>query len=221
MSITRQLLAVLAGTVFAAISSVASAQEWREGEHYDVITPPVRLAPSAEVVIHEFFWYGCGHCYTFESMIGPWKAQLPEGIKLEYSPAIWNPTMELHAKAYYIAKTLDVEDPVHGKIFEAMHLKRSRLGNEEAVKTIFVANGVAPEDYDKASKAFGISSQVRQADARARAARITGTPSMMVAGKYLITTRQAGGQANMLKIAQYLAEQELAAQQAAGSDTGL
>ncbi len=53
-----------------------------------------------------------------------------------------------------------------------------------------------------------MGSQVRQAVARAKGARISGTPEMMVAGKYRITTRKAGSQANMLKIADYLIEKE-------------
>jgi thiol:disulfide interchange protein DsbA len=52
---------------------------------------------------------------------------------------------------------------------------------------------------------------VRQANAKARAAKVTGTPSMMVNGKYFLSSRKAGSQANMLKIADYLLEQERAA----------
>jgi thiol:disulfide interchange protein DsbA len=51
---------------------------------------------------------------------------------------------------------------------------------------------------------------VRQAAARTEGARINGTPSLMVNGKYRIDTRQAGSQGNMLKIASFLADKELA-----------
>ena len=57
---------------------------------------------------------------------------------------------------------------------------------------------------------FGIDSMVRQAAARTEGARVQGTPSLMVNGKYRIDTRQAGSQANMLKIAAFLADKELA-----------
>ena len=50
----------------------------------------------------------------------------------------------------------------------------------------------------------------RQAAARTEGARVQGTPSLMVNGKYRIDTRQAGSQANMLKIAAFLADKELA-----------
>ena len=73
----------------------------------------------------------------------------------------------------------------------------------------------AVEDFSKAFNSFGVTSQVRQAESRARSARITGTPEMVVAGKYRISTRKAGSQAAMLKIAEFLIEKERAA--AAGS----
>jgi thiol:disulfide interchange protein DsbA len=52
---------------------------------------------------------------------------------------------------------------------------------------------------------------VRQANSIARAAKITGTPALMVSGKYMISPRKAGSTANMLKIADYLIEKERAA----------
>ena len=30
-----------------------------------------------KIEVAEFFWYGCGHCYTFEPVIGQWKKTLP------------------------------------------------------------------------------------------------------------------------------------------------
>ena len=78
--------------------------------------------------------------------------------------------------------------------------------------TLRTLNGQkALEDFSKAIGSFGVSSQARQATARAKAAKITGTPEMMVNGKYRISTRKAGSQANMLKIASYLIDKERSA----------
>jgi hemerythrin-like domain-containing protein len=83
--------------------------------------------------------------------------------------------------------------------------------DKEELARLFEANGVATEDFTKAFNSFGVNSQVRQASARARAAKLTGTPAMMVDGKYFISTRKAGSQANMLKLADYLVVKERAA----------
>jgi len=92
-----------------------------------------------------------------------------------------------------------------------MNVDGKRLTSEAEIQELFVANGVEAEAFAKAFKSFGVSSQVNQASARARAAQITGTPAIMVNGKYHVSTRKAGSQADMLKIADYLIAKEQAA----------
>ena len=195
------------------LAPLANAQdsEWEVGKDYDVISPAIRTADPDKIEVVEFFWYGCGHCYTFEPLVSRWKQDLGEDVVFKGSPAIWNQPMELHAKMYFTAEVLGVKDTLHGVLFQAMNVDGKRLGSESAIRELFVANGVAAEDFDKAFNSFGVNSQVRQANARARAAKITGTPEMMVNGKYRISTRKAGSQENMLKIADFLIQQERAA----------
>ncbi|MBN7797093.1 thiol:disulfide interchange protein DsbA/DsbL [Parahaliea mediterranea] len=202
---------ILALSLLALAPVAAWAEDWQEGKHYDLITPPLRTVDGDKVEVTEFFWYGCGHCYNFEPMVTQWKKSLADDVAFVGSPAVWNKPMELHAKAYYTAEVLGVLDTMHTVLFQAMNVDRKRLQSDKEIKALFTANGVAAEDFDKAYSSFGVGSQVRQANSRARAAKITGTPEMMVNGKYRISTRKAGSQANMLKIAEYLIAQERAA----------
>lgn len=188
-----------------------TTQDYVEGTHYDLITPAVRTAEADKIEVAEFFWYGCGHCYTFEPMIVQWKKTLADDVDFRGSPAMWNAQMELHARAYYAAEALGVLDAMNPVLFQAMNVDRKRLSSQAEIAELFAANGVAEADFDKAFNSFGVSSQVRQASARARAAKITGTPALMVNGKYHVSTRKAGSQANMLKIAEYLIAKERAA----------
>ena len=194
----------------------APAEEWVEGEHYDVITPAL-CGKSDKIEVTEFFWYGCTHCYSFEPQIAQWKKSLDDDVVVVGSPAMWNALMEVHAKAFYAAQVLGVLDKVHMPLFQAINVDRRRLDSEDELAALFVANGVAREDFQRAFNSFGVGSQVRQANSRARSARITGTPEMMVAGKYRISTRKAGSQANMLKLATFLIEKERAARALATS----
>lgn len=199
--------AVLAFTV----SSASLAQDsWTAGEHYDVISPAIRTSESNKVEVHEFFWYGCGHCYNFEPMVVQWKKTLPQDVVVKGSPAIWNKPMELHAQAFFTAEVLGVLDDVHLPLFQALNVDGKQLQSEKEIGTLFEKHGVDREEFSKAFNSFGVGSMTRQANARARAAKITGTPEMMVNGKYRITSRKAGSQANMLKIANFLIEKERA-----------
>lgn len=213
-----RICAALTTALILQFSAFAvTAQEWVEGEHYDVISPAVR-GTTDKIEVTEFFWYGCGHCYNFEPQLAQWKKSLADDVVLKGSPAMWNGVMQIHAKAFYTAEVLGVLETVHMPLFQAINVDRRPLTSESQLADLFAANGVSREDFTKAFNSFGVGSQVSQADARARAAKIAGTPELMVAGKYRISTRKAGGQAQMLKLADYLIEKERTAQLAqAGS----
>lgn len=199
----------------AALPGQARAADYVEGEHYDVITPAIASRHPDKIEVTEFFSYSCGHCYNFEPLVSKWKETLGDDVVVVPSPVIWNKPMELLAKAYYAAEVLDVTELMHLALFQAIHVDRQRLTSAGDIAEVFEDAGVAEDDFLKAFNSFGVSSMARQADARARAARITGTPEVMVAGKYRITTRKAGSQAGMLEIAEFLIEKERAAKAAA------
>lgn len=208
----KRVLFTLSLMVFAPLLACAQdSGSYEAGKHYDVISPAIRTATPDKIEVAEFFWYGCGHCYTFEPMVGQWKKTLAEDVSFRGVPAIWGGAMELHAKAYFAAQALGVSETMDSVIFQAMNVDRKPLRNEDEITQLFVDNGVAEEDFLKAYNSFGVASQVRQASSTARSAKITGTPSLMVNGKYLITARKAGSNANMLKVADFLVEKERAA----------
>ncbi|MHA7817605.1 MAG: thiol:disulfide interchange protein DsbA/DsbL [Pseudohaliea sp.] len=217
LTLKHTLAAFLAAALVlaTALAAGARAEEYVEGEHYDVITPAVASRHPDKIEVTEFFSYSCGHCYNFEPLVSKWKETLGEDVVVVPSPVIWNKPMELLAKAYYAAEVLDVTELMHLALFQAIHVDRQRLTSAGDIAEVFEDAGVAEAGFLKAFNSFGVSSLARQADARARAARITGTPEVMVAGKYRITTRKAGSQAGMLEIAEFLIDKERAAKAAA------
>ncbi len=209
-----RLFLLLASLLLVPVSSIAQAVDsYVEGTHYQVVTPVQRTRDPSKIEVLEFFWYGCGHCYNFEPVIKQWKKSIAEDVDFTPSPAMWNGAMEIHAQAYYTAQAMGVLEVMHDALFAAINVDRKRLTSEDDLAQLFAANGVDAEAFRKVFQSFGVSSQVRQASSRARGARITGTPEVMVAGKYRIDTRMAGGQAEMLKIVDFLVEKERASQQ--------
>lgn len=212
----KQLLLTLSLLVFgvACVAGEDAAKTFVAGTHYDVITPPVRAVDSDTIEVTEFFWYGCSHCYAFEPILEQWKKVQPDDVSFRGIPAIWAEKMELHARAYYAAEALGVLDTMNPIIFQAMNVDRKPLASQEEIAALFTANGVSEEDFNKAFSSFGVSSQVSQGTAIAKAAKITGTPALMVNGKYHVSGRKAGGQAEMLEVVDFLVEKERAAKAA-------
>lgn len=188
-----------------------TATTYEAGTHYELISPPVRSVDADKIEVAEFFWYGCIHCYNFELLLEPWAENLPADVSYRGIPAVWAEPMALHAKAYYAAQALGVLDTMHPVIFQAMNVDGKKLLSQADIAALFTANGVSEEDFNKAFDSFGVNSQVSQAIATAKAAKLKGTPAMMVNGKYYISQQTAGSQANMLKVADFLIEKERAA----------
>ena len=207
----KRLILSLSVLMLAPLLALAEGDTYVEGQNYDLITPPVRTANPNKIEVVEFFWYGCHHCYNFEPVVGSWKKTLADDVEFHGSPAMWNQPMELHARAFYAAEALGVLDKMSPVLFQAMNVDGNRLASEESIQELFTANGVAAEAFSKAFNSFGVTSQVKQATARAQAAKITGTPALMVNGKYHISASKAGGQAEMLKVADFLIAKERAA----------
>jgi thiol:disulfide interchange protein DsbA len=200
----------LASAVASNVKPQAPAidDNYKEGEHYDLVVPPFRTANPDKIEVREFFWYGCGHCYSFEPLLTAWKKNLANYVDFQPSPAIWNGTMKFHAQVFFAIEALGLGDTMHKAIFQAMHVDRNPLSTEAQVVRFFESQGVSENDFNKAFKSFGVGSQVTKAEAVMRQAAISGTPELVVNGKYRISTRKAGSQANMLKIADALVERE-------------
>jgi thiol:disulfide interchange protein DsbA len=212
----KRLMLTLVAVICAPLACTAeeAGKAYIEGVDYDLITPAIHTASPGKIEVVEFFWYGCSHCYHFEPLVQPWKMGLPGDVEFRGSPAIWSKPMELHARTFYAAKALGVLDTMHPVLFRAMNEDHKKLASQKEIAELFAANGVEPAAFNEAFDSFGVGSQVRQANATARAAKITGTPSLMVNGKYLISAGKAGGQAGMLEVADYLIDKERAAAKA-------
>ena len=202
MRIITILLALAAG-VFAQAEESAK-KIFKEGEHYVRLPTPVRTADPQKIEVTEVFWYGCGHCYTFEPQLKSWRRTLPDDVLFVESPAMWRGNMETHARIFYTAKTLGMLDTMHSAVFDAMHIDKMKLDRPEQIRALFEKHGVSADDFDKVFNSFSVTSSVNQAKARARSYGITGTPEIVVDGTYRISGRMAGSQANMLAVAEHL-----------------
>ncbi len=202
--------AILTALVLMMTSVFATAQEPVAGKNYVVLDQPVRTRDSSKVEVVEMFWYGCGHCYNFEPLIKQWKKRKPDYVDFQQSPAMWNATMKTHAAMFFTAEVLGVMDKLHDPIFTSMNVERKRLANAGEIEDLFADYGVDREEFRKTFKSFSVNSMVKQADARARSYKISGTPEIVVNGKYRISARLAGGQAQMLKVVDFLVEKERA-----------
>jgi len=202
------LIAVIASLVSPLQVQAQAPSKYVEGTHYQRIEAPAKTRKGDKIVVTEVFWYGCSHCNQFQPIFEAWGKQLRDDVVIDHSPAIWNKPMIVHAHLFYTVKAFRLEDKMHREIFDAMHLDKKRLASKEQIFPLFEKHGISEVDFTKTFDSFGIKSQVQQANARARGYGITGTPEVVVNGKYRISGRMTGSQGEMLNVASYLIAKE-------------
>lgn len=198
-----------AAAVEKAKPTYTPTEMFEAGKHYEVLPQQVRTITPGKIEITEVFAYSCGHCFNFESLINPWKKSLPDYAQLVKSPAVWNSSMEPHARMHFTALALNLGEEIATDAFNTIHVERNPLRAQADIAKLFAKHGVSEEKFNETYNSFSVSSQVNQATARARSMKITATPEMVVDGRFRISTRFEGvsSQADMLKVASFLAYQ--------------
>ncbi|WP_232522335.1 thiol:disulfide interchange protein DsbA/DsbL [Marinimicrobium alkaliphilum] len=205
MMVVVGMLAML----LAACSDQTNAQdEYVEGRHFVELSQPVRTSDPSKIEVNEIFAYTCGHCFNFQSPLRAWKANLADDVDFLQTPAMWNNQMEVYGRGYYTARALGILDDVHMAIFNHLHVERRTLNSRDQWVSFLSGYGVEEEEVLSTFDSFSVTSQVRQADARARGYQIAGTPEMVVNGQYRVSTQFNGvdSHSDILNIVDFLVE---------------
>lgn len=201
------LVAALALLTTSAFT-VGFAEEFKVGTDYDVINPPQPTDDLDKIEVREFFWYGCPHCYHFEPDLNAWIKKKPASVNFIRQPAVFNEHWAAHAKAFFTADVLGVLDKLHPEFYDAIQNKKETLESEDDLAKFFNAHGVAEEDFHKAYQSFAVDSKLRHASGLAAKYGITGTPALVVNGKYVVSPGKAKSFPRMIEITNELIKQE-------------
>lgn len=193
--------------VFAFLSFLlfgnVSAEELK---HYVEIKSPQPIENPGKIEVIEFFWYGCPHCYDLELQLNEWVKNLPADIEFKRIPANLGETWGLHAKVFYTAQVLGVLERVHGDLYSTLHANPRSLKSEAEIEDFFVKHGVERQSFKNAWGSFSVDAQVRKSAAAPERYSITGVPTLIVNGRYMVTGKTAGVQENMTHIVDKLTD---------------
>jgi len=198
---------VATSTVFAADAPAPAA--WEEGKNYFLVDPPQPTASGDKVEVLEVFSYACPHCAHFQPTAEEIKKSLPAGAVFTYMPAVFNPSWEPYARAYYTAESLGVVDKTHQDLFDALHRDHLPMRTIDDLAGFYAQHGVDKAKFLATSASFEVESKLQRAAQIVKADGVDGTPSIIVDGKYRVTGTSAGGYPQMVQIVDYLAQKEL------------
>jgi protein dithiol oxidoreductase (disulfide-forming) len=226
---TRFLSALLVVGALAAAGPAAQAQaKWLPGQHYSVLPQAQRTqVPAGKVEVLEVFSYGCPACNFFQPTLKKLKASLPPNAQVVYLPASWNKAeaWPMFQRAYLTAQSLGVAEKAHEAMYEAIwttgelgvtDLKTGRLRTklptiEDAARFYQRVAGVKAADFVAASKSFGVDLKARQADSQIIAMQVTGTPTLVVNGKYRVNNEHQMSADQIIELVKFLVAKESSA----------
>jgi thiol:disulfide interchange protein DsbA len=208
MKILSRALVVLA-LLSPLACSAADDAPYKLNEHYTrarEVQPP---ANPAKIEVMEVFAYSCPHCYDFEPVLAKWLKNKPADVEFVRTPAtIGLQQNEPRNRAFFAARMLGVLDRFHPALFDAVHKERRTMATRQELRALFAqSTGGKAEDFDGAYAGFAADAGVRRAEMAVRALGITGVPSVVVDGKYVVSPGMAKGLDGMMKVTDHLVAQ--------------
>ena len=190
-------------------AGATTAGRFRIGVDYQRLSPtqPTSSNPD-QVEVAEVFWYGCPHCYHFDPLLEAWRAKKPEYVNFIRIPAVWNPLLKLHARAFYTAEALGKGAEMHSEFFREIHERGNPLDSEAKLQEFFGRFGVDAATFKTTFDSFAVQAKLQRADELNRRYRISGVPTLIINGKYTTEGGQTSSYEELLELATELAASE-------------
>ena len=179
------------------------------GAHYLRLSPtqPTSSNPD-QVEVCEVFWYGCPHCFELDPLLEQWRQSKPDYVNFVRVPAVWNPLLQLHARAFYTAEALGKGEEMHAEFFREIHERRNQLDTEAKLQEFFGRFGVDADAFAAAFDSFAVQAKLQRADELNRRYRISSVPTIVVNGKYTTDGPMVGSYEALLELVDELAAAE-------------
>ena len=203
MRLSLQSAVKLSGVLLAFAAAGAHA-EYLEGIEYAELTQPQPVVTGDKIEVREVFLYSCPHCYHLEPVLHKWVKRLPANARFVRMPAVFRPTLEPHARAFYAFEALGVTAKLHDLFFKAIHVQQRPLSDEDSIASFVAEQGVKAEEFRRAFHSFSVDAHVKSATQSTLAYGVDSVPTMIVDGKYRTTSTMAGGNDNLLRVIDYL-----------------
>ena len=188
--LARGALALVAAL---ALAGPATAQ-FAEGKEYVRLKAPQLVETGKKIEVLEFFSYGCPHCADLEPHLQAWIKRAPADVQMRRVPVAFQPAWENLARVYYTLEAMGEDVRLTPDVFVALHGgNRTNLANDARFLDWAASKGLDRKKVEDTYKSFGIAGKVGRAKQIAQQYNIQSVPTVIVDGKFLISSGSAGG----------------------------
>ena len=163
---------------------------------------------SKDIIVYEFFWYGCPHCFNLEPTMDRIEADLENDTKVMKIPVALRESWVAHAKLYYALEQMEKTDDMHNLIFEEIHIENNRLATEEQIVTFLEKHGIDTVEFLEKFNSFGTEARIKKSSNLARKYQINSVPTIIVNGRYLTSGSYVSSYDELYSVVNLLIERE-------------
>lgn len=198
----KRIAALSALTAAIGLASMtANAATYEAGKDYKVLNNPEKISGNA-IIVREFFWYGCPHCYNLDPYMQKWAKTKDKDVAFFKTPAALNPVWEASARGFYAAQLLGYEDKTHDALFKAVQEDGKQLFDQDSLSKWYASKGVDRKKFNSLYNSFAVGTKIGRSQAGAKRYQLTGVPAVVVQGKYVVT----GEGPQVVKVVDYLVD---------------
>lgn len=208
------LIPFLASTNAVADLVIAEDQQYQRASQEiadNAIVQDLAKQTPDQILVIEFFSYGCIGCFKLDPLIEAWRSKLPTNVSFQRIPVEFHAEWRNLTKAYYTALNLNAFDTIHAQLFDAIHSNKLTSASDDAIREFFTNNGIAAKDFEKEFNSFNVNRKQKWAKSVTRAYKITAIPAFIVQGPqgiFVTTARLAGSQENIIVVLDHLIKLE-------------
>jgi len=169
---------------FIQFSSVLLSTDTVKQDEYILIADNKGLENERDQVI-KFFSYACSHCYALDPFIEIFKKN-NNNINFKYVPAIFSDQMIPLAKLFFTLETMNLLPKLHESVYEVIHVDKKRIFTDKKIFEWAEENELINfVQFKKIYDSFDTNNKILYAKNLTIKSQITGTPYLMINGKYL------------------------------------
>ena len=177
-----------------------------EGKDYTVIDTPADIT-GPKVQVTEVFGFGCPHCNALQPALASWEKTIPSDVEFTYMPAVFGAGMphcwDDFARAFYAAQAMGVEPKTHDGVYKEVW-DNHKMNDCAGIPAIYGDLGVDAKNFASTMQSFAVSAKVASAHELEMRWQITGTPTLVVDGKYAVGELTDTGPAGLFHTVDWL-----------------
>lgn len=186
--IGKWIAAAATALTFLASAPSSSATPPVKDKEYTLIQPALPALEGSDpkkVEVIEFFYYGCGHCYAFQPALKAWLKTAPKDIEFRRMPTIFRESWVPLTRTYFALEAIGALEKFHDDVFNTVHQQNVNLGERQILLDWAGRRGIDTNKLGAAYDSFAVQTKTQRSLQLTRAYNITGTPSVVVGGRYL------------------------------------